>query len=43
MEPVFVHHRLDRRHFGDLVSDRLGVVALQRLVAPAAFGAACSR
>src|SRR4051794_17812228 len=38
MEPVFVHRRLDRWQFGDLMSDRLGVVALQRLVAPAAFG-----
>jgi hypothetical protein len=38
MEPVLVHRRPDRRQFGDLVSDRLGVIALQRLVAPAAFG-----
>lgn len=38
MEPVFVHRRLDRRHLGDLVSDRFGVVALQLLVAPAALG-----
>jgi hypothetical protein len=38
MEPVLVHHRLDRRQFGDLVSDRLGVIALQRLVTPPAFG-----
>jgi hypothetical protein len=37
MEPVFVHHGSDRRHFGDLVSDRLGVVAEQLVAAPAAL------
>ena len=35
---VFVHHGLYGGHFGDLVPDRLGVVALQHLVAPPAFG-----
>jgi hypothetical protein len=38
MEPVFVHRRLDRWHFGDLVADRFGVVALQHLAAPPASG-----
>ena len=38
MEPVFVHRRLDWWHLGDLVSDRFGVIALQRLTAPAALG-----
>jgi hypothetical protein len=38
MESILVHRRPDWWQFGDLVSDRLGVVALQRLVAPAAFG-----
>jgi hypothetical protein len=37
MEPVFVHHGPDGRHFGDLVSDRLGVVAEQLVAAPAAL------
>ena len=27
MEPVFVHRRLDRRHLGDLMPQRLGIVA----------------
>jgi hypothetical protein len=27
MEPVFVHRRLDRRHLGDLVPQRLGIIA----------------
>jgi hypothetical protein len=29
MEPVFVHRRLDRRHLGDLVPQRLGIIALE--------------
>jgi hypothetical protein len=37
MEPVFVHHGQDRRHLGDLMSDRLGVVAEQPVAAPAAL------
>jgi hypothetical protein len=37
MEPVFVHHGQDRRHLGDLMSDRLGVVAEQLVAAPAAL------
>jgi hypothetical protein len=37
MEPVFVHHRLDGWDFGDLVPERLGVVAVQLLAAPAAL------
>jgi hypothetical protein len=38
MEPVFVHRQPDRWDFGDLMSDRLGIVALRHLVAPAALG-----
>ncbi len=38
MEPVLVDHRLDRRHFGDLMADRLGVVAVERLAAGPAHG-----
>jgi hypothetical protein len=37
MEPVFVHHRLNRGHLGDLVSDRLGILAVQLVAAPAAM------
>jgi hypothetical protein len=36
MEPVLIDDRLDRRHFGDLVPDRFGVVAVQLVTAPAA-------
>ena len=36
MEPVLIDHRLDRRHFGDLMPDRFGVVAVQVVAAPAA-------
>jgi hypothetical protein len=36
MEPVLVHHGPDRRHLGDLVPERLGVVAGQGVAAPAA-------
>jgi hypothetical protein len=35
MEPVFIHHRLNGRHFGDLVPDRFGVVAVEVVAAPA--------
>ena len=38
MEPILVDHRPDRRHFGHLVSDRLGVVAMQLVAAPSALG-----
>src|SRR5258707_1211283 len=38
MESVFVHHGEDRRHFGDLVADRLGGITGQGIVAPAASG-----
>src|SRR5436305_10939130 len=38
MESVFVHHGEDRRHLGDLVSDRLGVITGQGIAAPAASG-----
>lgn len=36
MEPVLVHHGLDRRDLGDLMPERLGVVAVQRVTTPAA-------
>ena len=29
MEPVLVHHRLDRWHLGDLMPDRFGIIAMQ--------------
>ncbi len=38
MEPVLVDHRPDRWHFSDLMSDRLGVIAVQRLAAGPALG-----
>ena len=38
MEPILVDYRPDRRHFGHLVSDRLGVVAMQLVAAPPALG-----
>jgi hypothetical protein len=37
MEPILVHHGADRRHLGDLMPDRLGVVAGQVVAAPAAL------
>ena len=37
MEPVLVHHGPDRRHLGDLMPDRLGVVAGEGVAAPAAL------
>ena len=43
MEPVFVHHGQDRRHFGDLMPDRFGVLTGEGVAAPAALRAACSR
>jgi hypothetical protein len=36
MEPVFVHHRRDRRDFGDLVPQRFGIIALEVVATPAA-------
>ena len=36
MEPVFVDHRPDRRHLGDLMPDRFGIIAVQVVAAPAA-------
>jgi len=36
--PELVHHGADRRQPGDLMPDRLGVIALQHLVAPPALG-----
>ena len=36
VEPILVYHRLDRRHLGDLVSDRLGIIAVQLVAASAA-------
>jgi hypothetical protein len=38
MEPVFVHHGADRRHFGDLMPDRFRVITVEGLAAPAALG-----
>jgi hypothetical protein len=38
MEPVFIHHGDDRRHLGDLVADRFGVITGQSVAAPAASG-----
>jgi hypothetical protein len=29
VEPVFVHDRLDRGHFGDLMSQRCGIIAIE--------------
>ena len=37
MEPVLVHHRADRRHFGDLMPERLGIVTGEGVAAPAAL------
>ena len=37
MEPVLVHHRLDRRHLGDLMPDRFGVITGEGVAAPAAW------
>ena len=36
MEPVLIDHRLDRRHFGDLMPDRFRVIAAQVVAAPPA-------
>ena len=36
MEPVLVHRRLDRRHLGDLVPQRPGIVAVEVVAAAAA-------
>ncbi len=38
MEPIFVHDREDRRQFGDLMPQRLGIVAGEGIAAPAALG-----
>ena len=38
VESILVHHGEDRRHFGDLVSDGFGVVAVEGIAAPATFG-----
>jgi hypothetical protein len=38
MEPVFIHDGGDRRHLGDLVPDRLGVIYGQGVLAPSAAG-----
>jgi hypothetical protein len=35
MEPVLIDHRLDRWHFGDLVPERFGIIALEIVTAPA--------
>jgi hypothetical protein len=35
MEPVIVHRRFDRRHLGDPVPQRLGIVAVEVLAAAA--------
>jgi hypothetical protein len=36
MEPVFIHRRFDGWDLGDLMPERFGVVAVQRLTTPAA-------
>ena len=38
MEPVLIHHRADRRQFGDLMPERLRVITGQGTPAPSAFG-----
>ena len=38
MEPIFVDRRSDRRDFGDLMSDRFGIVAEERPTAASTFG-----
>jgi hypothetical protein len=37
MEPILVHDWEDRREFGDLVSQRLGIIAGQGVSAPPAL------
>ena len=37
MEPVLVHHGADRRHLGDLMPERLGIVTGEGVAAPAAL------
>ena len=37
MEPIFIHHGQDGRHFGDLVADRVRVIAGEGIAAPAAL------
>jgi len=36
VEPVLIDHRLDRRHLGDLMPDRFGIVTGEGVAAPAA-------
>jgi hypothetical protein len=36
MEPILVHHGADRRHLGDLMPERLGIVTGEGFAAPAA-------
>jgi hypothetical protein len=36
VEPIFVHHRLDRRHLGDLVPERAGIIAVEAVPASTA-------
>jgi hypothetical protein len=38
MEPIFIDHGQDGRHFGDLVADRVRVIAGEGIAAPAALG-----
>ena len=37
MEPILVHHREDRRQLGDLMPERLGIIAGEGVAAPAAL------
>ncbi len=38
MEPVLIDDRLHRRHFGDLVAEWFGVIAVKVIATPAAAG-----
>jgi hypothetical protein len=38
MEPVLIHHGEDRRHLGDLMADRLGIITGEGVAAEAALG-----
>ena len=43
VESILVHHGEDRRHFGDLVPDRLGVIAVRGHRRTSDIRAACTR
>jgi hypothetical protein len=38
VESILVHHGEDRRQFGDLMPERLRVIAVEGIAAPATFG-----